>query len=170
MNPESKRLTTADLARASGQSSAEPVVERGGVGLDDSAGDPLEPALVRSEVPAEEVFTPRKAQDAPAGNTPSRPAASAAPQVTAPLFDRKEADNLRARWNDIQVGFVDEPRSAVENADSLVAETIRHLVESFAAGRQKLEGEWGRGGDASTETLRVTLQRYGSFFNRLLSI
>ncbi|HEV2382836.1 MAG TPA: hypothetical protein VG206_23980 [Terriglobia bacterium] len=170
MNPESKRLTTADLARASGQSSAEPVVERGGVGLDGSAGDPLEPELVRSQVPAEEVFTSRRAQDAPADSTPSRPAASAAPEVTAPLFDRKEADDLRARWNDIQVGFVDEPRNAVENADSLVAETIKHLAESFAAGRQKLEGEWGGGGDASTETLRVTLQRYRSFFNRLLSI
>lgn len=170
MNPESRQLTTADLARASGQSSAEPVVERGGVGLDASAGDPLEPELVRSEVPAEEVFTPGKAQDAPADSTLSRPAAFAAPEVTGPLFDRKEADDLRAHWNDIQVGFVDEPRSAVENADSLVAETIKHLAESFAAGRQRLEGEWGRGGDASTETLRVTLQRYRSFFNRLLSI
>jgi hypothetical protein len=77
---------------------------------------------------------------------------------------------LRARWKDIQVGFVDEPRHAVEHADSLVAETIKHLAESFASGRQKLEGEWGRGGDASTETLRLTLQRYRSFFNRLLSI
>lgn len=170
MNPESRRLTTADLARASGQSSPEPVVERGGVGLDGSAGDPLEPELVRSEVPAEEVLTPRKAQDAPADYAASRPAASAAEAVTAPLFDQKEADDLRARWNDIQVGFVDEPRTSVENADSLVAETIKHLAESFAAGRQELEGEWGRGGDASTETLRVTLQRYRSFFNRLLSI
>jgi len=89
---------------------------------------------------------------------------------TAKLFSAGEAGSLRSRWENIQVGFVDEPRTAVERADSLVAETIKRLAESFAGGRQKLEGEWGRGGDASTEALRVALQRYRSFFNRLLSI
>jgi hypothetical protein len=110
------------------------------------------------------------AQTLPAGAGAHAPTAGAAETTTAPLFEKKEADDLRARWNEIQVGFVDEPRTAVERADSLVAEAIKRLAESFAAGRQRLESEWGEGSEASTETLRLTLQRYRSFFNRLLSI
>ena len=66
--------------------------------------------------------------------------------------------------------FVDEPRDAVARADQLGADTIKHLAESFAAERQKLEAEWGRGGDTDTEALRLALRRYRSFFNRLLSV
>jgi hypothetical protein len=68
------------------------------------------------------------------------------------------------------VAFVDEPREAVRRADQLVAETIKELSESFTAERQKLEVEWDRGGNDSTEALRLALQRYRSFFNRLLSV
>ena len=77
---------------------------------------------------------------------------------------------LRNRWTDIQAGFVDEPRHAVEQADSLVAEAIKRLAETFANERNQLEGQWDRGGDVSTEDLRQALQRYRSFFSRLLSV
>jgi hypothetical protein len=80
------------------------------------------------------------------------------------------AKDFRSRWNEIQVAFVDEPRDAVGRADQLVAETIQKLSESFTAERQKLEGEWDRGANDSTEALRLALQRYRSFFNRLLSV
>ena len=46
---------------------------------------------------------------------------------------------------------------------------MKRLAESFAAERETLEGQWGRGEDVSTEDLRVTLQRYRGFFQRLLS-
>jgi hypothetical protein len=90
--------------------------------------------------------------------------------VDSPLFDQNEAQDLQSRWNDIQVAFVDEPRAAVERANGLVMEVTRRLTDSFGSGRQKLENEWNRGGEVSTETLRVTLQHYRSFFNRLLAI
>jgi hypothetical protein len=64
---------------------------------------------------------------------------------------------------------VDEPRHAVEQADSLVAEMMQHLAQLFADERSKLEAQWTRGEDVSTEDLRVALQRYRSFFDRLLS-
>jgi hypothetical protein len=87
-----------------------------------------------------------------------------------PLFPEDQASGLRSRWDEIQGTFVDEPRSAVEQADTLVAETMKKLAETFAGERQNLEAQWSRGEEASTEDLRVALQRYRSFFNRLLSV
>src|SRR4051812_20174230 len=79
------------------------------------------------------------------------------------------ADEFQSRWEEIQVRFVDEPRGAVEDADALVATVMQHLAEGFAQERDRLEAQWGRGEDISTEDLRVALQRYRSFFRRLLS-
>lgn len=89
---------------------------------------------------------------------------------TTALFPDNELGDLRTRWDRIQAGFVDEPRKAVEEADSLVASTMKRLAEVFAQERSKLEGQWDRGDNVSTEDLRVALQRYRSFFHRLLSI
>ncbi len=88
----------------------------------------------------------------------------------APLLPNDQTENYRSRWMQIQTGFVDEPRQAVEQADSLVAEVMKRLAETFADEREKLEGQWGRGADVSTEDLRVALRRYRSFFDRLLSL
>jgi len=88
----------------------------------------------------------------------------------APLLAGEVVNELRTRWTDIQAGFVDEPRRAVEQADALVAEAIKRLAETFANERNQLEGQWDRGGDVSTEDLRQALQRYRSFFSRLLSV
>ena len=87
-----------------------------------------------------------------------------------PLFAGNETDDFRHRWTDIQAGFVDEPRQAVENADALVAQAIKRLAEIFAQERSTLEQQWAQGADVSTEDLRVALQRYRSFFDRLLSV
>lgn len=87
-----------------------------------------------------------------------------------PLFPSAETQQLRDRWHSIQAGFVDEPRKAVEDADSLVAATMKRLAEIFANERDHLESQWDRGDDVSTEDLRVALRRYRSFFDRLLSM
>jgi len=86
------------------------------------------------------------------------------------LFVSSEAQDFRSKWEKIQVGFVDEPRKAVQDADALVAAAIKRLAEVFAEERSKLEHEWDRGDSVSTEDLRVALRRYRSFFDRLLSI
>lgn len=88
----------------------------------------------------------------------------------AALFNENEAEDFRSRWNVIQTNFVDEPHSAVEEADSLVAEAVKRIAEVFADERAQLEEQWGRGDDVSTEDLRLALQRYRSFFHRLLSV
>ncbi len=87
-----------------------------------------------------------------------------------PLFASNEAEQLHRNWSDIQAGFVDEPRRAVEQADELVADVMQRLAAAFAKERQTLEQQWDRGGDADTEELRQALQRYRSFFDRLLAL
>ena len=89
---------------------------------------------------------------------------------STPLFAGNESDDFRHRWTDIQAAFVDEPRQAVEKADGLVAEAMKRLAEIFARERGNLEQQWSKGGDVSTEDLRVALRRYRSFFDRLLSV
>jgi len=95
---------------------------------------------------------------------------SQAEESSGPLFSTDEAREFRTRWDAIQVGFVDEPRRSVEQADNLVASTIKRLAEVFADERQRLEGQWTRGESVSTEDLRLALRRYRSFFGRLRSV
>jgi hypothetical protein len=87
-----------------------------------------------------------------------------------PLLEEEAMIEVRSRWEKIQGGFVDEPRRAVEEADTLVAELMQQLADSFAQERKGLEGQWDRGDEVSTEDLRIALQRYRSFFDRLLSV
>jgi hypothetical protein len=87
----------------------------------------------------------------------------------APLLPKDDAEGLMARWQEIQVRFVDDPRDAVSDADGLVAELIDRLTRGFADERSELEGRWEQGSEVSTEDLRVALQRYRSFFQRLLA-
>ena len=100
--------------------------------------------------------------------TVSRPAAENVERTM--LFRDEESRQFRTRWTDIQGAFVDSPRSAVERADALVAETMKRMAEMFSEERHKLEGQWDRGDNVTTEDLRVALQRYRAFFDRLLNI
>jgi len=92
------------------------------------------------------------------------------PEQRVELLAEGEAREFRSRWEKIQTGFVDEPRKSVQDADALVAETIKRLAEIFSQERAKLEQEWGRGDNVSTENLRIALRRYRSFFDRLLAM
>ena len=89
--------------------------------------------------------------------------------TTGPLLATEAAEGFRARWTDIQTGFVDAPRQAVEQADALVAELMQHLAATFADERGRLERQWDRGDDIPTDHLRDAFQRYRSFFERLLA-
>ena len=86
------------------------------------------------------------------------------------LFAPGAADSFRTRWLDIQASFVDEPGQSVEQADLLVAEVMKQLAKTFAEKRAKLEPELVKGEAISTEDLRIALQHYRSFFDRLLTI
>jgi hypothetical protein len=98
-----------------------------------------------------------------------QPAVGGDEQLAA-LFATDMADDFRSRWDAVQIGFVDDPRQAVRQADELVAEVMKSLAESFSAERDRLESQLEQQDSASTENLRVALRRYRSFFQRLLSL
>ena len=85
------------------------------------------------------------------------------------LLEERDGDTFRTRWEEIQVRFVDEPRESVERADQLVGELMERLTGMFDEERRTLESRWDSGDDVSTEDLRMALQRYRSFFGRLLA-
>ncbi|HEV8498671.1 MAG TPA: hypothetical protein VGQ56_17465 [Gemmatimonadaceae bacterium] len=86
------------------------------------------------------------------------------------LFESHVLDQFKERWAEIQTGFVDEPRRAVQQADALVSDVIKRIADSFGRERADLERQWDRGDNVSTEDLRVALQRYRDFFSRLLTL
>jgi hypothetical protein len=86
-----------------------------------------------------------------------------------PLFADEQSASYRSRWDEIQARFVDDPRGAVGEADELVSTVIGELESSFRSRRDSLEAGWQEGDDTSTESLRLALQAYRSFFGRLLN-
>ena len=149
MSEPRTRLTTKDLARAADERRR-----------DDSS---------RPKVDTPKVDTPKIDT---VEQTPRMAATPAAVDESghASLFHDDEAAAFRSRWEAIQTGFVDEPRTAVEEADALVAQVVARLAEVFSEERSTLERQWDKGDNISTEDLRVALRRYRSFFDRLLTV
>ena len=145
-------LTTADLAGRSEQNR----------NIIHQVDDPAKPKPVRTDRPE----AAGRPVAAPSDRERVREDQA---QASTPLFSDTDQRDLRARWNDVQTGFVDEPRRAVEEADNLVASVMKRLAEGFASERSNLEKQWDRGDNVSTEDLRIALQRYRSFFDRLLN-
>lgn len=81
-----------------------------------------------------------------------------------------DPEALRRRWESVQVGFVDDPRRAVEDAEQLVATAVEELVDNFRLERQRLEAAWSEDSDRSLNDLRLAFQRYRDFFERLLQV
>ncbi len=99
------------------------------------------------------------------GHAPSGPE-----EPLTPLFPPDRVNELRRHWRDLQVGFVDDPRTTVKRADELVAQVMQDLAHSFADERANLEHQWDKGDQVSTEDLRLALRRYRSFFERFLAV
>lgn len=157
-------LTTEDLARPGGAGGLGPPVYPGEAS-GDTAGN-----------------TPAGAQDGARTEDPDGSAAPAEPDPEPypepdaapdtgdgqPLLAAGDAERYRTQWAEIQGRFVDDPKDAVTSADRLVAEVMQDLAGTFAEHKQDLEGQWQRGDRVPTEELRMALQHYRSFFNRLL--
>ncbi len=82
----------------------------------------------------------------------------------------RDPENLRQRWESIQVGFVDSPREAVGEAENLVSSAIGEIANSFRQQRDGLETSWAQGQEPSTDDLRMAFQSYRDFFGRLLQV
>jgi hypothetical protein len=128
-----------------------------------------QPPVAAEATPVAAEATPQSAD----GSLPPVAAAEAAPEPARTddaLFAESDLSDLRSRWNDVQATFVDDPKDCVTKADSLVSDAVDQLTSSFSHARSRLEEQWAKGEEASTEDLRVALKRYRDFFDRLLAV
>lgn len=147
---EDKNLTTADFAAAAEQREREPARD------------------VHDQREMDQRADAARAEDRPASGMPMDGAAQQAQdERLAPLFLPQIAEKFRAQWDEVQIGFVDNPTEAVKKADELVAQVMKSLAETFADERANIEGQMD---ESDTEHQRVALRRYRSFFQRLLSL
>ncbi len=136
-------------------------------GTYDAAGQPIPRESLPSSAPEGSIGgtapsgTAAIASDGTRGKAPG--------DTNVPLLSESEAARLRKQWTEYQSQFVDAPKDAVKSADELVAEVMQRVAKEFADRRSTLESRWSRGEDVSTEDLRVALQGYREFFNRLLA-
>lgn len=86
------------------------------------------------------------------------------------LFAENDLADLRVRWAGVQAAFVDDPKDCVQKADVLVSDLVDRLTNGFAHARSRLEEQWARGEQVSTEDLRLALMHYREFFERLLAV
>lgn len=87
-----------------------------------------------------------------------------------PFFLPDAAKDFRLRWDAVQQSFVDDPRKAARQGEELVIQVSKSIAEIFSKERAKLQAHAAQTDKASTENLRVTLRRYRSLFERLLSL
>jgi hypothetical protein len=138
-------------------------------GADGGADEGADAALA----PADDAPLPLAGEVAPTpvgAMTDAQPAdTGGVPTAGGPLLPATDVETFRARWLEVQTGFVDSPREAVEHADGLTAELMQYLARTFADERSRLERQWDGGDDVATDDLRAAFQRYRSFFERLLA-
>lgn len=132
---------------------------------DESTAVPPEPS------PAVDTATPAAETSAPSAEVPqAETVGEHEPSAGQVLFAGDDLADLRARWAGVQAAFVDDPKDCVQKADALVTDLVEQLTAGFAQARSRLEEQWSRGQEASTEDLRLALMHYREFFERLLAV
>jgi hypothetical protein len=132
--------------------------------------DEGEGAAAMAEPEAEPGAAEAQAAEEPAASavaTPEPAAPAAVAGAPEALLGSLDAEGARNRFLDIQAGFVDEPRQAVEEAGRFVDELVQRVTDALQAQRSQLQAA---GDDASTEDLRLTLRAYRQFVDRLLGL
>ncbi|MEU7607181.1 hypothetical protein [Streptomyces sp. NPDC041003] len=133
----------------------------------DGRTPPVYPGEATMDAAADEGGTREGGDELPADREAGTGPAQAG--TDEPLLGAEDTAEYHKRWSEIQGRFVDDPQDAVTSADALVAEVMQSLARTFSAHKQGLEGQWGQGEQVATEELRLALQHYRSFFNRLLN-
>jgi hypothetical protein len=85
------------------------------------------------------------------------------------VWAEETAQGFQDRWREVQLRFVDDPRSAVDEAKALAAEVVEALTTTLARRRDDLDG-WGAADASDTEQLRVALRGYRDFLGRVLGV
>jgi hypothetical protein len=82
------------------------------------------------------------------------------------LWDDDYAQNVRDRWRDLQLRFIDDPHLVADEAERVVDETVEVLTAHLNKFKEEL-GTW-RANPSDTEELRAAVYRYRDFLNRLV--
>jgi hypothetical protein len=125
------------------------------------------PEPAADDIGADAVREPEPVADAVEAEPPGADHESSTAEM---LFAADDVSDLRARWAGVQAAFVDNPKECVQKADHLVSDLVEQLTAGFAQARSRLEEQWSRGQEASTEDLRMALMHYREFFDRLLTV
>jgi hypothetical protein len=136
--------------------------------VDAGAGD-ITPTPVPVAEPPADTAAPEDLPE-PEETATASPAATDAPAAagtTASLVGSLDTDGIRNRFLDIQAGFVDEPRQAVEEAGRLVDDLVQQVADALREQRGQLAGATDEG---STEDLRLALRAYRQFVDRILGL
>lgn len=135
---------------------------------DENTADAVhEPVPATDDIGAEAVSEPAPVADPV---EPEPPTADHRSSTAETLFASADVSDLRERWAGVQAAFVDNPKECVQKADHLVSDLVEQLTAGFAQARSRLEEQWSRGQEASTEDLRLALMHYREFFDRLLAV
>ncbi|MFD9366235.1 hypothetical protein ACFWA6_00815 [Streptomyces sp. NPDC060020] len=180
--PGEAGITTEDIAHPVPAADADRDVDRDAdrdvgndVGTADGRTAPVYPGEATMDAAADEPGTRENGDERLTDRTQGTGGAEAAGGAGGagvadePLLGAEDTADYRKAWNEIQGRFVDDPQEAVRSADALVAEVMQTLARTFSDHKQGLEGQWGQGEQVATEELRLALQHYRSFFNRLLN-
>ena len=101
------------------------------------------------------------------------------PETTATDLDQpllSDTAELRARWQQVQAEFVDDPQEAVGDAASLIDQTTQTMIDALQVRQRQLRAMWENGGAANggvagngsdTEHLRQMMRHYRTLFNQL---
>src|SRR5690349_8119042 len=151
-----------------------PEVSQGQMGQSQMDRDQMDPGRMNHGMAPTSEAAFSESTDAPATlDEPTREPVAQEPTAGGTdqtLFGDNDLSGFRSRWTEVQAAFVDDPRDCVQKADSLVSDVVDQLTAGFARARSGLEEQWSRGEQVSTEDLRLALQRYRDFFERLLAV
>ncbi|MEU3251721.1 hypothetical protein [Streptomyces sp. NPDC006997] len=140
---------------------------------------PVAEGATGTGIPAAHAAHAAPAAPVPQG-TPEAPGAPAPPAhgtteppTAAPLIAHEESDQLSRRMQHAVSGFIDGPRSAVEEADHALEEIAARFADAVTQRRRTLRRSWqdadeDRATSADTEQLRLTLRDYRELADRLL--
>jgi hypothetical protein len=96
------------------------------------------------------------------------PGGSAADPVAA-LWGADLVRGYRARWEQVQLSFVDDPQRAASEAGQLLDEALSSLTGALTSQKESLD-DWQRDDGGDTEVLRTAIKHYREFLDRLLGM
>jgi hypothetical protein len=86
---------------------------------------------------------------------------------TAPLTTEAHVYEVRTRWQELQLRFVDDPQTAAGEAERLVDDALAGVTASLNARKDQLS-TWRVSGRDDTEQLRAAVHGYRDFLNHLV--